>query len=177
MEHWRKLALSIEALDAAQEQLQRSYRDAIAERARAYAQGIGTHEEIFKRTSTRRLNCYPWTHTELERVAALRGVPLTTVMASILDEIAWLWAQHPYDDSLYLARVEDPTNADIAVVVPNHTPSFLSNLRAFDGHDVRCFLSGAIRCLRRGIRLEDLTDELERVARDQESNGEEETRT
>jgi len=171
MEHWRKLAQQIDAIDAAQHQLEQDYRDSIAERARAYAEGRGTAQEIFKRTSTRRLSVYPWTATELERVAALRGVPLPTVMASILDEVAWLWAQHPYDDSLYLTRPEDPTKADIAIVVPNHTPSFLGNLRAYEGHDVACFISGAIRCLRRGLRLEDLLEELEKVAADQETNG------
>lgn len=177
MEHWRKLAMRIDAIDARQHQLEQDYRAAIAERARAYAQGHGTAQEIFKRVSARRVSMFPWTVAELERVATLRESTLSTVLSSILDEVAWLWAQHPYDDQLFLARCEDPTKADIAVVVPNHTPSFLGNLRAYEGHDVACFISGAIRCLRRGLRFEDLIEELERVVEDQESHGEEKTRT
>ncbi len=69
----------------------------------------------FRKKTYRRVPMHLWTAINLEELAQVRGVPLGTLAAEILEQVSNLWQHNATDHSLFLKRVENPAEADVVI--------------------------------------------------------------
>lgn len=87
----------------------------------------GTPPRVVRRTEEIRTRINPRAFLVLEDLRRSRMCDKMPFAASILEGVSELWEKHKYDHALFLARCEDPSDAEVVIDPNSDKPPFYAS--------------------------------------------------